>query len=309
MSPPLLFAGTGHRPLAESVAGLLETTLAPCRVERFPDGELSVSLGESVRGREVFVLQPTSPPVNDRLVELLAFADACRRGAAARLTAVVPYFGYARGDKRRNRREPVMARVAADVLQAAGVHHLLTLDVHTPQIEGFFSIPVDNLGAVGVLADALRDRLPGDAVVVSPDLGGVARAAALASRLGLPTAVVHKRRLDGARVETVQVIGEVRGRACLLVDDMISTGATIQAAVRALAAAGARPAFTVAATHAVFGHGAPEWIAAAGVGEIVVTDSIALREVPGGVRVVSVAPLLAAAIRHLSRGESLQDLF
>jgi ribose-phosphate pyrophosphokinase len=309
VSAPLLFAGTGNRPLAERVAGVLETTLAPCAVERFPDGELSVSLGESVRAREVFVLQPTSPPVNDRLVELLAFADACRRGAAARLTAVVPYFGYARADKRKNRREPVMARVAADLLQAAGVHHLLALDVHTPQVEGFFAIPVDNLGAVGVLADALRGRLADDAVVVSPDLGAVARATQFALRLGLPTAVVHKRRLSGAEVETVQVIGDVRGRACLLVDDMISTGGTIEASVRALAGAGARPDFTVAATHAVFAAGAPERLAAAGVGEIVVTDSVALPAVPPGVRVTSVAPLLAGAIRHLSRGESLHDLF
>ncbi len=309
MSTPLLFAGTGNRPLAERVAGLLETTLAPCTTERFPDGELSVTLGESVRAREVFVLQPTSPPVNDRLVELLAFADACRRGAAARLTAVVPYFGYARADKRKNRREPVMARVVADLLQAAGVHHLLALDVHTPQVEGFFAIPVDDLGAVGVLADALRGRIAEDAVVVSPDLGAVARATQFAARLGLPTAVVHKRRLSGAEVETVQVIGDVRGRPCLLVDDMVSTGATIAAAVRALLAAGARAEFTVAATHAVFAPGAAERLVGAGVGEIVVTDSITLAGVHAGVRVASVAPLLAAAIRHLSRGESLQDLF
>ena len=305
-----IFAGTANRPLAENVARELGVELGACVVERFPDGEVSVHLEESVRGREVFVVQPTSPPVNDNLVELMAFADACRRAAAVRLTAVIPYYGYARADKRKGRRDPVMARMAADVLQTVGVHHVVTLDVHTPQIEGFFSVPVDNLTAMPTLCDALRGLLPDDAVVVSPDLGAVARATEYAGRLGLPTAVVHKRRKSGAEVEAVQVIGDVRGRACLLVDDMISTGGTIVESMNALRAAGAREHFTVAATHGVLVEDARARLAAAGARDVVVTDSLPARGAPGDpVRTVTIAPLLATAVRHLVRGESLRDLF
>lgn len=305
-----LFAGSANRPLAESVAGLLGVALGACAVERFPDGEVSVRLEESVRGREVFVLQPTSPPVNDHLVELLAFADACRRAAAERLVAVIPYFGYARADRRKGRRVAVAARMVADLLQAVGVGHVVTLDVHTAQAEGFFSVPVDNLSAVPSLCDALRGRMPADAVVVSPDLGAVGRATEVAARLGLGTAVVHKRRVDGAEVETMGVIGDVRGRSCLVVDDMISTGGTIVACVRALEAAGALPGCAVAATHGVFSGDALRRLGEAGAREVVVTDSIRPPEggAPPWLRVVSVAPLLADAIRRLSRDESLHDL-
>src|SRR5215218_7753249 len=164
-----IFAGTANAGLAEAVARELGVRLGACAVERFPDGETSVRLDEPVRGREVFVVQPTSPPVNDHLVELLAFADACRRASAARLTAIVPYFGYARSDRRNCRREPITASLVASLMQAAGVHHIVTVDVHTPQVEGFFQIPVDALTAVPALAAALRSRIPDDAVVVSPD--------------------------------------------------------------------------------------------------------------------------------------------
>ena len=305
-----VFAGTANRPLAEAVARDLGVELGASSVERFPDGEVSVHLEESVRSREVFVVQPTSPPVNDNLVELMAFADACRRAAAVRLTAVIPYFGYARADKRKGRRDPVSARMVADVLQAAGVHHVVTLDVHTPQIEGFFSIPVDNLTAMPTLCDELRERLPPDAVVVSPDLGAVGRATEYAGRLGLPTAIVHKRRKSGAEVEAVQVIGDVRGRPCLLVDDMISTGGTIVESMNALRGAGARDEFLVAATHGVFVNDARARMAEAGAREVVVTDSLPVREGPGApARVVTIAPLLATAIRRIVRGESLRNLF
>jgi ribose-phosphate pyrophosphokinase len=304
-----IFAGTGNPTLAQAIARELGAPLGAATVERFPDGEVSVRLEESVRAREVFVVQPTSRPVNDNLVELLAFADACRRAAASRITAVVPYFGYARADKRKGRRDPIGARMVADVLQASGVQHVVTLDVHTPQIEGFFSVPVDNLTAVPTLCGALKGRLPDDAVVVSPDLGAVGRATEYGGRLGLPTAIVHKRRKSGAEVEAVQVIGDVRGRACLLVDDMISTGGTIVEAMRALHAAGARDEVFVAATHGVFVEDARERLAAAGARAVIVTDSLPIAEAGGPVQVVTIAPLLATALRHLIHGESLRDLF
>ena len=312
--PPMesfaVFAGTANEPLAHAVARELGVELGASTVERFPDGEVTVRLEESVRARDVFVVQPTSRPVNDNLVELLAFADACRRAAAARVTAVVPYFGYARADKRKGRRDPVTARMVADLMQTAGITHVVTLDVHTPQIEGFFRVPVDNLTAIPTLCDALRGRLSDGTVVVSPDLGAVARATAFGERLKLPTAVIHKRRKSGAEVEAVQVIGDVRGRPCLIVDDMISTGGTIVEAMRSLGEAGASGDFTVAASHGVFVEDARERLAAAGARAVVVSDSLPVRPADGSpVHVVTIAPLLATALRHLVRGESLRDLF
>src|ERR671935_636525 len=204
-----IFAGTANPDLARGVARELGVRLGACAVERFPDGEVSVRLEESVRGREVFVVQPTSPPVNENLFELLAFADACRRASAARTTAVVPYFGYARADKRRGRREPITASVVADLLETVGVAHVLTVDVHAPQVEGFFRIPLDNLTAVPALCEALGGRLPGGAVVVAPDAGRVPVAAGYARRLKAPMAVLHKRRESGDKTVVTHLAGDV----------------------------------------------------------------------------------------------------
>jgi ribose-phosphate pyrophosphokinase len=307
----VLIAGTANPPLAAAVAAALGIDPHACVVERFPDGELAVHLGESVRGAEVFLVQPTAPPVNDHLVELLALADACRRASAGRVTAVVPYFGYGRGDKRDGRRAPVMARLAADLLQGAGVEHVMVVDPHAAQIEGFFRVPVDTLGAVGPLCDALRDGLPDDAVIVSPDLGGTRRAADYGARLGRAVAVCRKRRLAGDAVEVLQVIGDVRDRPCVVVDDMITTGGTIAECVAALVRAGARPGITVAATHGVLAPGAERRLADAGVRELVLTDTVALHAPEAALvprRAVSVAPLLAEAIRRHVADRSLRDL-
>jgi ribose-phosphate pyrophosphokinase len=310
-----LVAGTANPPLAAAVAAEIGVAPVTCAVERFPDGELAVRLEESVRGAEVFVLQPTAPPVNDHLVELLALADACRRAAAGRVTAVVPYFGYGRGDKRDGRRAPVMARLAADLLQGAGVEHVMVVDPHAAQIEGFFRVPVDTLGAAGVLCDALRDALPDDAVVVSPDLGGARRAADYGARLGRAVAICRKRRLAGDAVEVLQVIGDVRDRPCVIVDDMITTGGTVAECAAALARAGARPGVVVAATHGVLAPGAERRLADAGVRELVLTDTVAphgAARAPEAARVprrtVSVAPLIAEAIRRHVADRSLRDL-
>src|SRR4051812_31901578 len=225
-------------------------------VERFPDGETSVRLDETVRGREVFIVQPTSPPVNDHLVELLAFADSCRRASAARVTAIVPYFGYARSDKRNRARVPVMASMVADLMQTVGINHVVTVDVHTTQLEGFFRIPFDSLTAVPALATALRERLPEGTVVVSPDAGRMRMATEFAHRLKTAVVVLHKRRESGTETKVTHLVGDVRGRACLIIDDMISTGGTIAESIEVLLGAGARPEIVVAATHGLLLDGA-----------------------------------------------------
>jgi len=325
----VLFAGTANWPLAREIARELGTPLGRCEIERFPDGEVAVHLDEPVRRREVFVVQPTSPPVNEHLVELLAFADACRRASAERITAVIPYFGYARADARHGRAEPVSARMVADVLEAVGIDHVITVDPHAPQLEGFFRVPVDSLTAVPVLCDALRDALPPNAVVVSPDAGRVRMATDYAHRLGMrgtDVVVLHKRRESGTETEVTHVVGDVRDRACLIIDDMISTGGTIAESVDALLKAGARPEITVAATHGLFVREAREKLSRKEIREILVTDTVAVPEPttstraargasaraleggPGGatplapVRVISIAGPIASAIRQLTAG-------
>lgn len=301
----MILAGSASRRLAQTVAAELGEPLGAATVERFPDGELSVRIEEPVRGRDVFVVQATAPPVNDHLVELLAFADACRRAAAARITAVVPYFGYARADRRMGRREPVMAGLAATLIETAGVHHVVTIDAHSPQLEGFFRVPVDDLTAVPALADALRARIPEDAVAVAPDLGAVERTTRFAARFRLPVAILHKRRVSGAEVEVAHVFGDVRGRPCVVVDDMISTGGTIAEGVRALLGAGARPEFIVVATHGLLTGRARERLATPAIRELVLTDTVAIdRDAWPAARIASVAPLLAATIRRLAAGGS-----
>jgi ribose-phosphate pyrophosphokinase len=299
-----IFAGRANVALATSVAVEMGARLGACSVERFPDGELSVRLDEPVRGREVLIIQPTSPPVNDHLIELLAFADACRRASAAHITAVMPYFGYARADKRHGRREPITASMVAALMQAVGVNHVVTIDLHAPQIEGFFHIPVDSLTTAPVMVEALRPGLPPDIVVVSPDAGRVLMATEYARLLGAPVAVLHKERASGVETRITRLVGDVRDRPCLIIDDMISTGGTMAESVEALLDAGARPEIIVAATHGLLLAGAREKLARAVTREILVTDTVALpaHDWPQ-LRVVSVAPLIASALRrYLSDG-------
>jgi ribose-phosphate pyrophosphokinase len=295
--------------LATSVAVELGARLGACSVERFPDGELSVRLDEPVRGRKVFIIQPTSPPVNDHLIELLAFADACRRASAAHITAVIPYFGYARADKRHGRREPITASMVADLTQAVGVNHIVTIDLHAPQIEGFFHIPVDSLTAAPVMAEALRPGLSAETVVISPDAGRVRMATEYARLLGAPVAVLHKERTSGVETRVTRLVGDVRDCPCLIIDDMISTGGTIAESVEALLEAGARPEITVAATHGLLLAGAREKLTRPEMREILVTDTVAppAHDWPQ-LRVVSVAPLIASALRRFLDNGSLSAL-
>ncbi|HEX7118502.1 MAG TPA: ribose-phosphate pyrophosphokinase [Longimicrobiales bacterium] len=303
MKPFTLLAGTASRHLAKAIAAEVGVPLGAALVERFPDGETAVRIDAPVRDRDVFVIQATSPPVNDRLIELLAFVDACRRAAAARIIAVVPYFGYARSDRRSGRCEPIMAGLTAELIQAAGVDHVVAVDAHTAQFEGFFRIPCDVLSAVPALAEAIGDEISMDAVVVAPDLGAADRAAELAERFGTSYAVLDKRRTSGTTVEVARVFGDVRGRPCVVVDDMISTGGTIAEAVRALRDAGARPEVTVVATHAVLSGPARERLLALELRALVLTDTIPVAtDAWPKARIVSVAPLIAAAIRRLAEG-------
>lgn len=294
-----IFAGRANAPLAAAIAGHMGKPLAECLIGRFPDGELSVQLESSVRGQEVVIVQPTSPPVNEHLLELLLFADACRRAAASHITAVVPYFGYARADKRLGRREPITASMVARLMQAVGLSHVITLDPHTPQLEGFFFVPVDSLTAVPVLCEALYPVLSPRTVVVSPDTGRVRMAIEYAQRLDTSVVVLHKHRISGAETEMTQVVGEVRDRPCLIVDDMITTGDTILRSVDALLQAGARPEIFVAATHGVLVGNAREKLNHEGIRAIFLTDTVPVE--PGGqpqIQVVSVAPLLATALQR-----------
>jgi ribose-phosphate pyrophosphokinase len=306
-----LLAGSASRLLAGAVERELGRRFAAATIERFPDGEVMVCLDEPVRGHEVILLAATAPPVNDHLVELLALTDACRRADAARIVCVLPYFGYARSDRRDGRRTPIMASLVAELAQHAGIDHVVTLDIHTPAVEGFFRIPVDNLTAVPVLAGALASHADSGATIVAPDLGAIRIANRYATILGLPVAVCHKRRLGGAEVSVGRITGDVSGCRCIIVDDMISTGGTIVESVRVLNEAGALPDHVVAATHAVLVPSALEKMADAGVRALFATDSIEPRT---GVTsrltpsVVSVAPLLATAIARLLDGGSLRQL-
>lgn len=299
-----ILCGNANRTLAAAVARATGVVLGGAAVERYPDGEVSIEIRESVRDKDVFVIQSTAPPVNDHLMELLTIVDACRRASAARVFAVIPYFGYARSDKRHGRREPISARLVADLLQTAGTDHVITIDLHASQIEGFFRIPVDSLTAVSILCDALKRRLPPGTVVVSPDAGRLKMATAYAQHLNTSVVLLHKTRETGAETHITHLVGDVRGRPCLVVDDMISTGGTITEAVDKLVEMGARPEIVVAATHGVLLDGARARLTAKPIGDVFVTDSIEQRtEGWPRLQVVSVAPLLADAIHRVTSGE------
>lgn len=307
--PLVLVTGTAHPALAKAVADRLAIPLAAAEVGRFPDGEVAIRLAANVRRRDVYLLQPTGPPVNENLMELLALADACRRAAALSLTAVIPYFGYARQDRLQTR-EPITARMVADLLACVGIDHLLTLDLHSPQVQGFFDGPVDHLTALGVLTEALREQATPDAVVVSPDAGFMKQAGRFAQALEVPLAVTHKQRGPSGEVEAGALAGEVRRRRPIIVDDMITTGGTIARCLETVLAAGAVPEVTVAATHGLFVAGAAEALSHPAIRRIVVTDSLPLPPAAAAlpVRVVSVAPLLAEAIHRCHEGESVREL-
>jgi ribose-phosphate pyrophosphokinase len=305
-----IFTGTANPALARLIASKLGAQVGACVVDRYPDGNVAVQLLETVRRKEVFLMQSTSPPVSEHLVELLALADACRRAGCTRVTSVVPYFGHGRADKRNGRREPIMARVVADLMEIVGISHVITVDLHTPQIEGFFHAPVDSLTAMPMLCQALRDRLPADVVVVSPDVGRVGMATRYAQCLGASAVVLHKRRVSGVETQVTHVVGEVSDRPCLIVDDMISTGGTMAESITALLNAGARPEIIVAATHGLFVRDARKKLNHPAVREVLVTDTVCVteRDWPQ-LHVITIAPLIADAMEKLMSDGSLGELY
>ncbi|MFT6146487.1 MAG: ribose-phosphate pyrophosphokinase [Myxococcota bacterium] len=308
----VLVTGTANPRLAASIAGCLGHPLADANVGRFSDGETRVELGQNVRGRDVFIIQPSSAPANDNLMELLIMAEACKRSSAGRITAVMPYFGYARQDRKVAPRAPITARLVADLIQASGVERVLTMDLHAGQIQGFFNIPVDNLYAQPVLLKYIRENLlTNDTIIVSPDAGGTERARSYAKYLGCEIAIVDKRRQRANESEVMNVVGDVKGRRCILIDDMIDTAGTLTKAGVALKEQGAKSVFAVA-THPVLSGNALARLEESVFEEVCVTDGIPLRpelaELPM-LKVLSVADLFAQAIRSIHFNDSISRLF
>ena len=308
--PIQVLCGSATPELAQKVAQYLDISLSRVQVSSFPDSETMVKVESDVRGSDVFVVQSTCPPVNNNLMELLILIDCLRRASAQRITAVIPYFGYARQDRKDEGRVPITAKLVANLIATAGADRVLTIDLHAPQIQGFFDIPVDHLFASPVLCDYFRRRRIPDLVVVSPDVGGIKMARAYAKRLEAGLAVVDKKRIGGAEVETGYVIGEVKGMNVLMIDDMVATAGSITEGAKLLKEHGARDVY-VGATHPVFCGPAYERIAVSPLQEIVVTDTIPLSEAwqANGVRTLSVAALLGEAIKRIHRNQSVSSLF
>ncbi|MBE3599541.1 MAG: ribose-phosphate pyrophosphokinase [Limnochordaceae bacterium] len=304
-----IFSGNANPQLARDVAACLGVDLGAARVGRFRDGEVNVRILESVRGAHVFIIQSTFAPA-ENVMELLIMIDAMKRASAAEVAAVVPYYGYARQDRKMQARDPISAKLLANLLAAAGADRVLTIDLHAGQIQGFFDIPVDNLKALPILADYFASLHLPSPVVVAPDVGGVVRARELAERLGCGLAICDKRRPEPNVAEVMHVIGDVAGHTAILVDDIIDTGGTLAQAATALVEEGARAVYGCA-THGIFSPGAFERMAAAPIVEVVITDTIPLpaRVAFDRLRVLSVAPLLAEAIRSIFTEESVSRLF
>ncbi|MDE3228283.1 MAG: ribose-phosphate diphosphokinase [Chloroflexota bacterium] len=310
---PCIIAGSASPQLAHALAEFHAFTEVGVELTRFPDSEMHVRLRASVRGHDAYIIQSTCAPVNEHIAELLILIDTLRRASAGRITAITPYYGYARQDRKSTGREPITAKLVANLIVAAGADRVLAIDLHSPAIQGFFDIGMDHLTAIPLLANAVRATIPAESVIVSPDTGGVKRADIFASQLHLPIAILHKRRANGESVEIAAVIGDVRDRTPIIVDDIIATGGTIREAVETLLRAGARPDVRVVATHGVFAGEAAARLAHPAITQIVATDTIATPEAVRAalptLEVVSVAQLLGDAIYRLHNGLSLSALF
>lgn len=303
-----LIAGNANKPLAENIAAELDMHLCDTEVQRFADSEIRVKVNCNVRNEDVFVIQPTSAPANDNLMELLIIADALRRSSAKSVTAVIPYFGYARQDRKMSGRTPISAKLVANLITTAGFDRVLTCDLHSGQIAGFFDVPVDNLEGSPVIAGDIRSHYEAP-LIVSPDVGGVVRARALAFRLHADLAIVDKRRPEAGKSEVMNVIGDVKGRECIMFDDMVDSGGTLVNAADAMLELGAK-SVSAYVTHGVLSPGAHERIMKSKLKEVVISDSILYTgPVTDKIRTVSIAPLLAEAVRRIAHGESVSRLF
>lgn len=304
-----ILAGTAHRDLAERIAVKAGEKLCDVQISRFPDGEIFVKIVENVRGRDVYIIQPTSYPPNENLMELLIMIDAAKRASASRITAVMPFYGYARQDRKDQPRVPITAKLVANLLVAAGTNRLLTMDLHAQQIQGFFDIPVDHLYAAPVFVKYLREKNLKDLVVVAPDTGGMKLAAAYADMLDAGVAVVGKERKSAERVEATHLVGDVKGCNAVLVDDMTSTAGTLTAAAKLLEQAGAK-SIRAAVSHSLLNCKGVERLNESPIIELVTTDSVPARcDVGNKVKVLSVAELLAEAIRRIHDNNSVTSLF
>ena len=307
-----VLAGNSNRALTEAIAAYLGVPLTKCQVRRFADMEVFVEIQENVRGQDVFIVQSTSFPANDHLMEILIMTDACRRASARRITAVIPYFGYARQDRKAGPRTPISAKLVANMITHAGADRVLTVDLHAGQIQGFFDIPTDNLFSAPVMVRDIKAKTNlAELMVVSPDVGGVVRARALAKRIDAPLAIVDKRRERAGESEVMNIIGDVSGRSCILVDDIVDSGGTLCNAADALLANGAKEV-SAYITHGVLSGGAVARVASSQLKEMVLTDTIQPTEavrVARNIRCISIAPLIGEAIARTAKEESVSSLF
>ncbi|HEC3323939.1 TPA: ribose-phosphate pyrophosphokinase [Campylobacter jejuni] len=303
-----IFSGSANVEFARQVSKYLSLPLSDSGVKRFSDGEISVQIDESVRGKDVFIIQSTCAPTNDNLMELLILTDALRRSSANSITAIIPYFGYARQDRKANPRVPITAKLVANLIQASGIDRVATIDLHAGQIQGFFDIPVDNLYGSIVFNDYIKAKHFKNAIIGSPDIGGVARARSVAKYLGLDIVIVDKRREKANESEVMNIIGDVKDKEVILVDDIIDTAGTIVKAAEALKEKGAKSVMACC-THAVLSGKAYERIASGVLDELVVTDTIPLKEQLANIKVLSVAPVFAEVIRRVYHNESVNSLF
>jgi len=304
------FSGNANKQFAKDICKELDVPLGCCEVGRFSDGEIFVNIDETVRGADVFIIQPTCLPVNDNLMEVLILVDAFKRASAGRINAVIPYYGYARQDRKTKAREPITAKLVADLLTVAGVDRVVTMDLHAGQIQGYFNIPVDHLSGVPILAEYFKDIVDKDTVVVSPDLGGVTRARNFANLLDLPIAIIEKRRPKANVSEVMNVIGDIEGKNVVIIDDIIDTAGTITKAAQVLKDFGAKSVYACA-THPVLSGPAIERIESSVIERFIITDTIPKIEETNGskIEVVSVAPIFAEAIRRIHENESVSILF
>lgn len=306
-----VITGNANRKLAKDICEKMGIDLLDCDVKTFSDGEINVEINETVRGCDVFIIQPTHSPVNDNLMELLILIDACRRASAGRINAVIPYYGYARQDRKTRAREPITAKLVANLLEKAGADRVITMDLHAGQIQGYFDIPVDHLSAIPVLADYFKDKVDEESVVVSPDLGGVTRARNFANRLNLGIAIIEKRRPRPNVSEVMNVIGDIEGKTCILVDDIIDTAGTICQAAKTLKQMGAKKVYGCA-THGVLSGPAIERLLESDLEEFIISDTIPLPDLPQvreKIKVVTVADIFAKAISIISNNESISKIF
>ncbi|WP_299547538.1 ribose-phosphate pyrophosphokinase [uncultured Helicobacter sp.] len=303
-----VFTGSAHREFSNAVARVLDIELSKAEVARFSDGEISVRLCESVRGKDVFIIQPTCAPTNDNLMELLIMVDALKRSSAKSIHAIMPYFGYARQDRKAAPRVPITAKLVADLLQCAGITRLITMDLHAGQIQGFFDIPVDNLYGSIVFKEHIAAKNLKNPIVASPDIGGVGRARYFAKLLGLDIVIVDKRREKANESEVMNVIGSVEGKDVILIDDMIDTAGTMVKAASAFKQKGATSVIALG-THAVFSGPAYQRILESEIDEVIVTDTIPLRQSCEKIKILSVAPLFAEVIKRINNDESVNSLF